>query len=95
MQKFTDCILFPLQYLACLSTSSSNDKLAFDVGLQEHSQGLYLAVYILRVSTPITPICNNLEEEWANITAILKQAAQESLAESRRWTRKVKPSWSF
>ncbi|CAG7823186.1 unnamed protein product, partial [Allacma fusca] len=25
-------------YLACLSTSSSNDKLAFDVGLQEHSQ---------------------------------------------------------
>lgn len=27
------------QYLACLSTSSSNDKLAFDVGLQEHSQG--------------------------------------------------------
>lgn len=29
---------FP-QYLACLSTSSSNDKLSFDVGLQEHSQG--------------------------------------------------------
>lgn len=28
-----------LQYLACLSTSSSNDKLSFDVGLQEHSQG--------------------------------------------------------
>ncbi|GLG95821.1 LOW QUALITY PROTEIN: ryanodine receptor-like [Gryllus bimaculatus] len=27
------------KYLACLSTSSSNDKLAFDVGLQEHSQG--------------------------------------------------------
>ncbi|XP_076069948.1 ryanodine receptor isoform X2 [Oratosquilla oratoria] len=26
-------------YLACLSTSSSKDKLAFDVGLQEHSQG--------------------------------------------------------
>ncbi|CAB3362502.1 Hypothetical predicted protein [Cloeon dipterum] len=26
-------------YLACLSTSSSNDKLSFDVGLQEHSQG--------------------------------------------------------
>nr|XP_026484093.1 ryanodine receptor isoform X5 [Vanessa tameamea] len=26
-------------YLACLSTSSSQDKLAFDVGLQEHSQG--------------------------------------------------------
>ncbi|XP_018022488.1 ryanodine receptor-like, partial [Hyalella azteca] len=26
-------------YLACLSTSSSRDKLAFDVGLQEHSQG--------------------------------------------------------
>lgn len=26
-------------YLACLSTSSSNDKLAFDVGLQEHCQG--------------------------------------------------------
>ena len=25
--------------MACLSTSSSNDKLAFDVGLQEHSQG--------------------------------------------------------
>lgn len=27
------------KYLACLSTSSSNDKLSFDVGLQEHSQG--------------------------------------------------------
>ncbi|XP_014249566.1 ryanodine receptor isoform X2 [Cimex lectularius] len=26
-------------YLACLSTSSSHDKLSFDVGLQEHSQG--------------------------------------------------------
>ncbi|CAG9853862.1 unnamed protein product [Phyllotreta striolata] len=26
-------------YLACLSTSSSNDKLAFDVGLQDHSHG--------------------------------------------------------
>ena len=26
-------------YLACLSTSSSNDKLSFDVGLQEHSRG--------------------------------------------------------
>ncbi|KAJ8959408.1 hypothetical protein NQ318_022098 [Aromia moschata] len=26
-------------YLACLSTSSSNDKLAFDVGLQVHSHG--------------------------------------------------------
>lgn len=25
--------------MACLSTSSSNDKLSFDVGLQEHSQG--------------------------------------------------------
>ncbi len=37
------CILnipnFSLQYLACLSTTSGNDKLAFDVGLQEHSQG--------------------------------------------------------
>lgn len=30
---------FIFQYLACLSTSSSNDKLSFDVGLQEHSQG--------------------------------------------------------
>ncbi len=26
-------------YLACLSTSSSNDKLAFDVGLRENSEG--------------------------------------------------------
>jgi len=41
VQLFNDSIYFPLQYLACLSTSSSNDKLAFDVGLQEHSQGLY------------------------------------------------------
>lgn len=31
--------LFSVKYLACLSTSSSNDKLSFDVGLQEHSQG--------------------------------------------------------
>ncbi len=30
---------FRIKYLACLSTSSSNDKLAFDVGLQEQSQG--------------------------------------------------------
>src|SRR5436309_370088 len=30
---------FHLQYLACLSTSSSNDKLSFDVGLQDHSLG--------------------------------------------------------
>ena len=28
-----------LQYLACLSSSSSCDKLAFDVGLQEESEG--------------------------------------------------------
>lgn len=28
-----------MKYLACLSTSSSNDKLSFDVGLQEHSHG--------------------------------------------------------
>ena len=27
------------QYLSCLSTSSSSDKLAFDVGLQESAQG--------------------------------------------------------
>jgi len=33
-----------LQYLACLSTSSSNDKLAFDVGLQEHSHGRCSAI---------------------------------------------------
>lgn len=32
-------IIVLFQYLACLSTSSSNDKLSFDVGLQEHSQG--------------------------------------------------------
>lgn len=30
---------FILQYLSCLSTSSSNDKLAFDVGLQETAEG--------------------------------------------------------
>jgi hypothetical protein len=28
-----------LQYLACLSSSSSNDKLSFDVGLQEQCHG--------------------------------------------------------
>lgn len=27
------------QYLACLSTCSSQDKLSFDVGLQDHSLG--------------------------------------------------------
>ena len=31
------CYVF--QYLSCLSTSSSSDKLAFDVGLQESAQG--------------------------------------------------------
>lgn len=35
----SDRTYYFLQYLACLSTSSSNDKLSFDVGLQEHSQG--------------------------------------------------------
>ena len=29
-----------MQYLSCLSTSSSNDKLAFDVGLQETAEGM-------------------------------------------------------
>lgn len=33
----TCCYVF--QYLSCLSTSSSSDKLAFDVGLQESAQG--------------------------------------------------------
>ena len=32
-----DMFLICLQYLACLSSSSSCDKLAFDVGLQEES----------------------------------------------------------
>ena len=36
-QFYTVC--FSLQYLSCLSTSSSNDKLAFDVGLKEKAQG--------------------------------------------------------
>lgn len=31
--------IFVLQYLSCLSTSSSTDKLAFDVGLKEKAQG--------------------------------------------------------
>lgn len=35
---WTERLVSP-QYLACLSTSSSKDKLAFDVGLQEHSKG--------------------------------------------------------
>ena len=33
-------VSYSLQYLACLSSSTSNDKLAFDVGLQEQSEGL-------------------------------------------------------
>ena len=33
----SSCLWF--QYLSCLSTSSSNDKLAFDVGLKEKAQG--------------------------------------------------------
>ena len=32
-------IIGSFQYLACLSSSSSCDKLAFDVGLQEQSEG--------------------------------------------------------
>ena len=35
----THLIIVDLQYLACLSSSSSCDKLAFDVGLQEESEG--------------------------------------------------------
>lgn len=30
------------QYLACLSTCSSNDKLAFDVGVQETNEGKHV-----------------------------------------------------
>ena len=46
--SFVTCVqhvwLVLSRYLACLSSSSSNDKLAFDVGLQEQSEGeiLYL-----------------------------------------------------
>lgn len=38
VQQFYSVCL-SLQYLSCLSTSSSNDKLAFDVGLKEKAQG--------------------------------------------------------
>ena len=34
-------------YLACLSSSSSSDKLAFDVGLQEQSEGEFLILLFL------------------------------------------------
>ena len=34
------------RYLACLSSSSSNDKLAFDVGLQEQSEGELLHLHL-------------------------------------------------
>lgn len=44
-----------LQYLACLSTSSSNDKLSFDVGLQEHSQGI--TIQMLRCEKFISVKC--------------------------------------
>lgn len=37
--RITFKIFTIIQYLACLSSSSSNDKLAFDVGLQEQSEG--------------------------------------------------------
>jgi ryanodine receptor 2 len=35
----TSFCFISLQYLTCLSTSTSNDKLAFDVGLQYNTQG--------------------------------------------------------
>jgi hypothetical protein len=36
----------------------------------------------------ITPIGNNLEEEWANVASILKQAAKESLREKKKMDQK-------
>ena len=39
---------FNVQYLACLSSSSSNDKLAFDVGLQEQSEGKQTLVAFIK-----------------------------------------------
>jgi hypothetical protein len=35
-----------------------------------------------------SPICNNLEEEWINITTTLKDAVKEGSSEKRKWTRK-------
>lgn len=41
-------IVYLSQYLACLSSSSSCDKLAFDVGLQEHTEGKSVGAQFLR-----------------------------------------------
>lgn len=49
-----DCITVCLQYLSCLSTSSSNDKLAFDVGLQETAEGNH--VQFLFLPPPTLPL---------------------------------------
>ncbi len=48
ISKFQKPILStPLQFLSCLSSSTSSDKLAFDVGLQESNEGLlYFAVFL-------------------------------------------------
>ncbi len=35
-------ILISTQYLACLSTSSSEDKLAFDVGLEREANSKFV-----------------------------------------------------
>jgi hypothetical protein len=34
-----ETFIIQFKYLTCLSTSTSNDKLAFDVGLQNNSKG--------------------------------------------------------
>lgn len=48
-----------LQYLACLSSCSSNDKLAFDVGVQENNEG-----------KQISTVCSFLDHKIAKIEPI-------------------------
>ena len=50
-----------MKYLTCLSTSTSNDKLAFDVGLQVHSQGFF-------IYNAISPVVDRLF--WINLSFI-------------------------
>ena len=66
-QSYYKMCVFVFQYLACLSTSSSNDKLAFDVGLQAHSQGIrriVLLCYIIELSCSLNTVLRNKLQIW-------------------------------
>ena len=73
VKKFwIDVHLWFTQYLACLSSSSSNDKLAFDVGLQEQSEGEWPKIFhMLRDITTSLHFQNNSTVQFIQYIALI------------------------